>query len=333
MLIFVRTLQIVFLLAFSAQTIMAQTGKSAIKIYNAERKKIDDYFKNPSKVTKSITTQDGQLIPNYERKHNLKKGYCQAEDYKLPKKVALLTFYIQDNDYKSYSQSGNWRTTYSHKSSGEKVNVTLQLIYQRSIEKLKAQYAELGMELQTSDEFLTSEKLKNSYYNHALPNLESRFSAFDLANEYSAIPNGYRLLPYLSVVGAEGKQFYAEKQQFFETLGFDAFIIVCINLTAAKNSINLISSSFFYRNPGWKASGKSGMIVGYNNYTSNRSQVYFTPPLTGLYLKEQKEITNAKGRQDIKLVTVDVDSRVSDLVVEVSCTAARSAIKRIEGKK
>jgi hypothetical protein len=319
---------------FGATTISAQviTGKAAIKADENDRKAIDNFFKNEKAIAGQITTPL-QIIPNYEKKLNLKNGYCTEADYKVPKKVAILTFYIQDSDYKVYGRQGAWSITTSYKSQGSKVNATMQLIYDRSIEGIKEKFANHNMEILTPSEYLTSGQLKQAYLNHPLPNLESRFSAFNLANEYAAIPIGYRFLPYNSVVGAQGKKFFLEKQAYFEGLDFDAFIVICVHLTAATNSVNAIKTSFHYKNPGWKASGKSGMIVGYDAYSMGTSQIVFKTPLKGLYIKEQEEFTNKKGKPDIKMTPKDVDERLSKLLIQVCERLAENAVSRIEGKK
>ncbi|MGB0390193.1 MAG: hypothetical protein ACPGD5_01400 [Salibacteraceae bacterium] len=306
----------------------SKAAKTAIKEYKSSRENFLKIVENP-KTVNGLTRGSYGVYSNYERKFNAKNNYCSPEDYKIPKKVALLTFYIEDKDYKTYTQSGYWRTTWSAKASAEKVNIVTQRIYEGCISDMKAAYLQKGMELQTPDEYLNTPELKETYHNFPLPNLESRFASWDLSGSGSATPEGYRFFPYNSVVGAQGGNFFEEKMAFFQALGFEAFIIVAVRMSAANSSISGINTTFMYHNPGWKASGKSGMIVGYQPYNTAVMSFNFEYETKGVFIKKQEDYTNEKGKPDVKLVIEDVDPNVGKLVTYTTKRLAEKAIPEI----
>jgi len=299
--------------------------KSAKKSYEKDLETFQKLIDNKKQINKMTRSQYG-VAGSYEKKYNRKKGLATEEDYKIPKKVGIMAFYISDDDYSVISDG--WITSY--KSTEEKVNVIAQRIYDQCIDGIKEQYALMGMELLSPDEFLTTDKLKHFYHNFPLPNLEGKASVFDIAGNGAAVPYGYRLLPYGSVWGLH--KFAKEQRDFFMGLDLDAFIIVEIKLVSANGSMNGIVSQFYYKNPGFRKSehSKSDKFVsGYTAYSIGTVDMNFKPPVRGIYIKDIVEYTNKKGKADTKLSPVDMNPNLSKLVEHVVVSLGRNSVKQI----
>ncbi len=299
--------------------------KSAKKIYKKELEAFQKLIDNQKQLNKMTRYQYG-VAGSYEKKYNRKHGLATKEDYKIPKKVGIMSFYIND---KEYTEIGDvW--VYKYSSSKEKVNAIVQRIYDQCIDGIKEQYASMGMELLSPDEILTSEKLKHWYHNYPLPNLEGKAGVFDIAGNGAAVPDGYRLLPYGSVWGLH--KFAKEQRDFFMGLDLDAFIIVEIKLTSADNTLNGIIAKFYYKNPGFKESehAKSDKFVaGYTAYSTGNVDINFKPPIRGIYIKEVMDYTNKRGKTDAKLAPVDTNPNVSKLVEHIVVSLGRKSVKQI----
>lgn len=299
--------------------------KSAKKSYEKDLETFQELIDNQKKLNKT-TRYQYEVAGSYERKYNRKKGLATKEEYKIPAKVGIMAFYISDDDYSEISDG--WVTTY--KATEEKVNVIVQRIYDQSIDGMKEQYALMGMELLTPDEFLTTDELKHIYYDFPLPNLEGKASIFDIEGSGAAVPDGYRLIPYGSVWGLH--KFAKEQRDFFTGLDLDAFIIVEIKLVSANNSLNGIISKFYYKNPGFSKSehSKSDKSVnGYTAYSTANVDMNFKPPIKGIYIKDLVEYTNKKGKTDTKLSPVDMNPNLSKLVEHVVVSLGRNSVKQI----
>ncbi len=299
--------------------------KSAKKNYEKELVAFQKLMDNQKQLNKMMRYQYG-VAGSYEKKYNRKHGLATKEDYKIPKKVGIMAFYISDNDYSIIGDE--WITTY--KSTKKKVNVIVQRIYDQCIDGIKKQYASMGMELLSPDEFLTTEKLKNFYHNYPLPNLEGKAGVFDIAGNGAAVPDGYRLLPYGSVWGLH--KFAKEQRDYFMGLDLDAFIIVEIKLTSADNTLNGIIAKFYYKNPGFKESdhAKSDKFVaGYTAYSTGNVDINFKPPIRGIYIKQVMDYTNKRGKTNKKLAPVDMNPNVSKLVEHVVASLGRNSVKQI----
>ena len=314
-----------FLLFSTVITAQSNADKKARKLYANEKEafqKLADDIKTLNK--KAIGT--GTIAPNYEKKYNLKNNFCTAEDYNVPKKVGLLSFYIEDKEYSTYSSGGGWITTTTYKASEEKVNVVAQLIYEQSLGALKEKFAQSGMELLTPKEFLITEKQKAAYSDTQLPILRDKAGMFNLLGSGSAVPEGIRFLPYASYYIANGKKYAIERDQFFNNLDMDALVIVVISLSASGETVNGVSSTLYFKNPGYDNSDKVGTYaVGYTPYTETTINMTFKPPMRGFFTKKEKEVTNKKGKTEIKFVKTGVDTKFTNLVSCVIDNLAKRA--------
>lgn len=328
-----RTLTTVILLVgfFTVNIVNGQsrTVKNTRKIIKIESEAFQKFVDDPKKLGKSIRSTYGVA---YEKGFNIKKGFCTSEDYKLPKKVALLSFYVQDEDYSVYSKY--LVTTY--KASKGKVNAIAQRLYDQSIDKMKSNFLEKGMELVTPDEFLTNDKLKNIYYNAPLPNLEGKAGVFKVAGDGAAVPDGFRLIPYPSIT-ISGNKFHKERSTFFEALDMDAYVIVVVRMSAAEGTISGVTSHIFYKNPGYPAAlkqkEKDGKVIPYGAYGGivGKGEVILKlePHLKGIYIKKEEPYVNKRGKDDIKFVKTDMNPNISVLISAVMKQTAENTVNQI----
>ncbi len=302
----------------------SRATKNARKINEAEMETFQKLIDDQKTMDAKTIAFDG-LVGNYEKKYNINNGFCTQEDYKIPKKVGILAFYITDNDYSVYTPS----TITSYKATSEKVNTVIQRVFDQSIDEMKKQYAQLGMEFLTPSEFLTTDSLKNIYYNMPLPNLENKASIFGVEGSGAGVPDGFRLLPYLSMI-ATGAKFAKERDAYFNALGMDAYIIVDLGLVAANGSIDVISSIFYYKNPGYNSSDKVGeYAVGYTPYTAGYVEMRFKPAMKALFIKEEEKYITKKGKTDIKFLNVDINQNLSVLVSQVVGRLGELSVEQI----
>ncbi len=312
----------------SAQSVNKGSRKLYAKEKEAFQKSADDY-----KLLNKRVRVSGEIAGNYEKKYNIKNNFCVAQDYDVPQKVGLLSFYIDDEEYKSYSTGGGWVTTTTYKASEKKVNMITQLIYEQSISTMKEMFTNSGMELLSPEEFLVTEKQKSMYYDTPMPILKGKAGIFDLLGSDSAVPEGFRFLPYSSYFIATGKKYAKEKDDFLDLMGMDALIVVAIQLSAAGETVKAISATFFFKNPGYDNSDKVGTYPGgYPRYSQMTVRMNIAPPMRGFFIKKEEEYTNKKGKTEIRFVKTGVDPKFTNLVSCVMERAAKSAQSQIPMK-
>ena len=276
---------------------------------NAQSEELQKLVDDPDKLWGGMhyTYGIGQI-----KKWQIKKGFCTEEDYKIPKKVGLLTFYIKDDDYRTYDDV----FITSHKATKEKVNVVAQRIYEQCIDDLKKEYAVLGMELLTPFEFIApidpdtgnrviDEKMNETYTNYPLPILEKQASKWDLGGDQSAVAEKFRLLPYNNIL-ISGAKFAGEREDYLLAMGMDAYLVIGIDMTAAgEGNLQRISAIFYYKNPAY------GTKTVYGAFAENPVvNLTFKPTIKGIYLTEEQEYTNKKGKTKTKQIPVDMDPNI-----------------------
>ena len=331
----IRVISILCFVAINTN-VSAQSSatKGARKIIAKEKEAFQKVADDDKLLDKKTIVASGTLAANYEKKYNLKNGYCTAEDYNVPKKIGLLSFYIDDEEYSTSTIGGGWITTTTYKADAKKVNRVAQIIYEQSIEVLKASYAKMGLELLTPEEFLVTEKQKTMYYEAPLPNLELKSKVFSLVGSGSAVPEGFRFLPYASYFLHTGVPFAKEKDLFLNQVGMDAYIVVAIKLSAAGGLLKTITSTFTYKNPGYDSSDKVGTYgVGYTPYTVATANMNFAPPIAGIFIKKEEEYTNKKGKADIRFIKTGVDNGFTNLLNTVVVSVGKTAQSQIPMKE
>lgn len=84
---------------------------------------------------------------------------------KMPKRVALISFYVDDPGLTKVSKSA-YSTNYNTSNTGsENAKMYANFFLKSSIESLKTNFAEYGMDLLTPDQFLTDNDKKTAYQN------------------------------------------------------------------------------------------------------------------------------------------------------------------------
>ena len=290
----------------------------------SQSKELQKLVDNEKKLWKNIATPKGR---NEIRNWQIKKGFCTEDDYKLPKKVALLSFYIKDDaSYSAYSTTYVTVST-KNKASSEKVNAVAQRIYNQMIADLKNDFAELGIELLEPSEYLTTDELKNTYYNSALPTIDKKIKSWGLGGNYSAVPDGYRLLP-LNDLMLNGKKYFNERDQFMQDLGMDAYLTIGVNLQAAAEKYIKSSASIDYKNPA------IGSETIYRPYHENvYSNTKFGQHFKNIWIKEEREVTNKKGKTKVQSVPVDVDPNIALVTRYNALSAGKELQNWISSKK
>lgn len=326
-----KSICIIGFLLFSTAVFAQSKGER--KIAKQEKEDFQE-FANDFKAMAEKTKGSGGVAGDYEKKYNLKNNFCTEEAYQVPKKVGILSFYIEDETYSETSASAYYITTTTYKASSEKVNLVAQRIYEQSISTLKETFASFEMELLSPQEFLTSEDQKNTYYNTPLNNLDGKADAFKLLGSGSATPEGYRFLPYATYMIFTGKKFAKEKDAYLKALGLDAVLFVAIKLSAAGGNLHSITTSFVFKNPGYDNSDKVGeYAVGYTPYPTTYMSMTFDKPMGGIFVKEITEYTNKKGKADTKFKITDVDPNLTKLVNYVVGRMGERVISQIPIKE
>lgn len=254
---------------------------------------------------------------------------------KSQKKVGLITFYIKDDDYRTYDDI----FVTSHKATKEKVNVVAQRIYEQCIDDIKKEYATLGMELLTPFEFLApidpttgkrviDEQLYETYTNYPLPNLEGKASKWGLGGDQSAVAEGFRLVPYNNIL-VSGAKFANERFDYFTALGMDAYLVIAIDMTAAGEGIlKRVSAVFHYKNPAYGTKTVYGAFI-----EAPTVNMIFKPPFKGIYLTEEQEYTNKKGKIKTKNVPVDIDPNISVVVKTAALAVGHHFVNTLNKSK
>ena len=238
----------------------------------------------------------------------------------MPKKIALLSFYIKDDaSYSAYSSTYVSVST-KNKASSEKVNAVAQKIYDQLITELKNDFAELGIQLVEPSEYLTTEELKNTYYNSDLPTIDKKIKSWGLGGNKSAVPEGYRLLP-LNDIQLTGNKFFNERDKFMQDLGMDAYLTIGVNLQAAAEKYIKSSASIDYKNPA------IGTETIYRPFHENvYSNTKFGQHFKNIWIKEEREIPTKKGKTKKQSVPVSIDPNVA-LVTRYNALSAGKELK------
>jgi len=97
-----------------------------------------------------------------------KTPYLSSKD-QLPKKVALITFYITDESFTHVTKTDWFIYTDKHMLSDKGGNMVSNEIYKQSIGSLKEEFKKHGADLLTPEEYLDTEEKKTYYYKEFEP--------------------------------------------------------------------------------------------------------------------------------------------------------------------
>ncbi|MCB0761997.1 MAG: hypothetical protein KDC12_10785 [Flavobacteriales bacterium] len=289
-----------------------------------QNEKLAELLQNPKKLAKVIQAPPGR---NEIRNWQIRKGHCTEEDYQVPKKVALLSFYIKDSEYTTFSNSGYVSTRATQKATKDNVNALAQLIYDQCIDSIQTAFSTLGMELLEPHEFLDTPEKVNAYLNFSAPKMEAKTATWGLGGDHSAVPAGFRLLPYNHIL-LTGKKYTEEKNAFLTSIGAEAYMIISIDLSAAGDLFQGVAARIEYRNP---ALGSETIYEAYHENVYALTK--FDAPFNKLFIREEREYVDKKGKTKTKMVPIGVDPGVPTMVTIMSKITAESLYNWIQEKK
>ncbi|UTW63927.1 hypothetical protein KFE98_07255 [bacterium SCSIO 12741] len=316
------------------KTILASAGTTTLVVLTfvfapvspvqSQSKDLQKLVENPEKLGKYIVVPPGR---NEIRNWQIKKGYCSEGDYQIPKKVALLSFYIKDDNYTAFSSGYYFNTSTTTKASAAQVNVLTQILYDQEIAALKKEFEALGIQLLEPHEYLDTEEKKNWYYNASLPIIDEKIKSWGLSGNKSAIPDGYRLLPFNDLF-LNGNKFFNEKDDFLDKLGMDAYLTIGINLSAAGGLYKRSSASIDVRNP---AQGSKTIYRPFHENVYGNTK--FGRQFDGIWITEERDVVNKKGKTKTQTVKVGVDQNISVVTRIVATATGQQLVAWIEDKK
>lgn len=126
--------------------------------------------------------------------------YLSSKD-QLPKKVALITFYITDEAFEYTTEVGKFVYFNKHMLSANGGNMVSNEIYKQSFGSLKEEFKKHGTDLLTPKEYLDTEEKRNFYYKEFTPeiskvgnfltNIENRNSDMVIGADYFRAFGGF----------------------------------------------------------------------------------------------------------------------------------------------
>ncbi|MFY0652409.1 MAG: hypothetical protein JXQ96_10265 [Cyclobacteriaceae bacterium] len=209
---------------------------------------------------------------------------------KVPKRVALVTYYLEDPGTSKEKQSATSYSGFLWSTPVEKANEHVKGFYDQSIDALVQAYDKYGMELLTPDQYLDTDEKKEFYKNfyvvHGKLKQEKKKSKaltkaglLDIAR-YRAAPDGYRAM----TIANEKANYYgsiynflmdSNESAFFQNMGYDlctglgvdAVVAVTIvtrkmNMTKEDYAVNHASMYMFGPNPIQKSAEEDKGLKG-----------------------------------------------------------------------
>src|SRR5262245_48692406 len=163
----------------------------------------------------------------------------------LPKRVALVTFYVKDSGNAKKSSYTGWSSHKNVTASG--IDLIAKELYDASIEALKEGFKAHGMELLTLQEFADTPEKKDAYESFKLEfgaggKFVNFLSHLDKdSTMFEGVAEGYRLLSVPTANSAKNKEFGLQAQggdkKLFQGLGHDLASSLGVDAVAVLYSI------------------------------------------------------------------------------------------------
>ncbi|OYU97568.1 MAG: hypothetical protein CFE21_04545 [Bacteroidetes bacterium B1(2017)] len=187
------------------------------------------------------------------------KGFCVDMKAlgKMPKRVALVSFYVSDPGLTKTTKSPSTSTWNTTNTGDENARIFANEYYAQSVQTLKSTFKEYGIEILCPSEFLTNENQKNAYHNFVVQHTTmnkvgeafSKFSKNSNSNsttiETDQAADGFELIKINKREQSDPKKKSVEKQnlassldgkmiesvgyELCKSLGVDAVLIVYNN--------------------------------------------------------------------------------------------------------
>ncbi len=296
----------------------------------SQSKGLKKLLDNPKKMYRSFVygrTGDSKYI----RKHQIKKGYVTKADYKMPKRVGILTFVVNDRSSSSSFTAGNWKYTTKAKATKDGTSMVANLIYFNVIKDMKETFKSKGMNLLEPIEYLDTDAKRDLYYNYKLRNPKLPFSQ-SLGKGNSGPVTGYRVMPLLSFgLRASGKVI-TERDAFFNKLDLDAILIVEIVMSITGDALYSVKTNILYKNP---ASGTKTFYTDYSESISVKlsSNLYAKrPTYSNIFISEKVEYKNKRGKTKTRNEVVGLDPNLYKVINAVVDANVNSFEKFVLGK-
>ncbi|MCR9067059.1 MAG: hypothetical protein NXI00_24045 [Cytophagales bacterium] len=293
---------------------------------SSQSKELAKLMDNPDKLRKSVLVQLGEL-----RKIQIKKGWAKEEDYKLPQRVGLLTFVVNDKAKTVTHVSSSVTTTSRTKRTSEALSLYANHLYSKTIDGIKASFTSRGMNLLEIDDYLDTEEKSSIYDSYQLKELKA-VKAFDgLTGAGNSGPaQGYRnmTLPYFGAMPKAIK----ERDAFFESLNLDAVLIVTIEMDSFRDSFWLIQADLLYKNP-----ARTEKRIPYGKYheaivSRLRTDPYAKKPLyEGIHVLGEETYHTKKGKSKTRKVINGFDPNFYSIINKVVDFAAERLHTYVEG--
>lgn len=266
------------------------------------------------------------------RKWQIKKGFATNADYVMPKKVGILTFIVQDRSSSSSYTAGGWKHKTTSKATKDGTSMVANEIYFNVIQGLKESFSYKGMNLLEASEYLDTDTKRDLYNNFELkvPKILKMFSGVTGSGNSGPVI-GYRAMPLLSF--GVGTKAVKARDAFFNKLKLDAMLVVEITMSITGNALYSINSGILYKNPA------SGTKTVYGDFSESigvkmTSNLYEKKPTySGIFVTEEVEYINKKGKTKTRNEAVGLDPNLSKLINAVVGANVGAFEKFILGKK
>ena len=286
---------------------------------------IDELLEKPKKYKDKWYAPPGR---NEIRNWQIKKGHCSAADYVMPKKVGILTVYIQDDARYLYT-AGGWSTFQYATPDG--VNDLAQTIFTRAYDDIKSSFESRGMELYQPWEYLDSKEKMDAYVNYEMGGgMATKWLQKKLVDNkldgYAAVVAGYKFIPLHQ--SFQDNKFRKSFNELLVTLGMDAYLVISINMSGG-DQIDKMDATIHYKNPAY------GSETVYGAFSEN-IPVSVKGSFSNILVKEEQMKPNKKGKMKKQMVTVDINpvaSTVMAQLVEGTCRTLETWIKDYKKKK
>lgn len=282
---------------------------------------------NPKKLYKYVkSVQPTNQIKNWQ----VRKGLCKDEDYTMPKRVGILTFYIQDKASYTYSVTGPVSTTHMSRATPDGVSYIANEIYVNCIDEMKKGYADMGMELLEPWEYITDPEqidLYNEFQFESRKFMEKFNEKFASQDGHSAVAAGYRNFP-LHHLGIQDMKFLNSRDEFLLNFNVDAFLLVSVTLSAEGDQLIDVKANIEYKNPA------TGTETAYRPFNES-SWAHFKPEerIGEIFLKKEVEYVNKKGKTKTRQDKVGIDPQVGRVAAEMGIQSGRLIQNWLTDKK
>lgn len=196
----------------------------------------------------------------------------------MPKKVALVTFYLEDPGMSDQKKTSTSIVANMWSTDAGTASIHVNEFYKESIDELKAGFEKMGMELLTPDQFLDTDEKKEFFYSFvpqhgALKKEKTTVTGFSSAGKLSisrvrVAPPGFPVFwtadewPSMTTAAEKFVNTNKNDAKFFESMGYylteglgvDAVVAVTIvtrkpELNKANYAVNHASLYIWTKNP------------------------------------------------------------------------------------